>query len=70
MPGMNGDQLAVAIKKQSPGTPVILLTGFGMLMQLEELPPGVDLILSKPIGLTELRAAISRVLHQPTKAGA
>ena len=70
MPGMNGDQLAVAIKQQSAATPVILLTGFGMLMQLEALPPGVDLILSKPIGLAELRAGLSRVLHPPTKAGA
>ena len=69
MPGMNGDQLAAAIKQQVATTPVILLTGFGMLMQLEALPPGVDLILSKPIGLADLRAGLTRVLHKPTKAG-
>jgi len=70
MPGMNGDQLAAAIKQQVATTPVILLTGFGMLMQLEALPPGVDLILSKPIGLADLRAGLARVLHKPAKAGA
>ena len=70
MPGMNGDQLAAAIKQQAGTTPVILLTGFGMLMQLEALPAGVDLILSKPIGLADLRAGLSRVLPKPGKAGA
>ena len=70
MPGMNGDQLAAALKQQVASTPVILLTGFGMLMQLEALPPGVDLILSKPIGLADLRAGLARILHKPAKAGA
>ena len=70
MPGMSGEQLAVAIKNQSPTTPVILLTGFGMFMQADELPAGVDLLLNKPIGLSELRAALSRVLNNSAKPGA
>ena len=70
MPGMSGEQLAVAIKKQSPTTPVVLLTGFGMFMQADELPAGVDLLLNKPIGLAELRAALSRVLNKSVKPGA
>ncbi len=60
MPEMNGDQLAAAIKKTSPSTPVILLTGFGDMMQApDEKPAGVDLIVSKPITLEDLRKALA-----------
>ena len=62
MPGLNGDQLAVALKQIAPRLPVILLTGFGVMMEAAgEKPPGVDFILSKPVSLTELRQAIARV---------
>ena len=45
MPGMNGRQLAAAIKQQAPVLPVILLTGFGMFMDGEEsVPAAVDLV--------------------------
>jgi len=61
MPQMNGDQLAAAIKKIDPLKPVILLTGFGdvMLGSGEELP-GVDLVLSKPFTMSQLRDAIAK----------
>ena len=68
MPGMSGEQLAATIKLRSPTTPVIMLTGFGVQMQAEELPAGVDLVLSKPIGLDELRAALNRVLRKAAKS--
>jgi DNA-binding response OmpR family regulator len=62
MPEMNGDQLAVTIKQRAPGVPVILLTGFGELMNvIGERPEGVDLVLCKPITLTELRQAVAAV---------
>lgn len=61
MPQMNGDQLAAEIKRIDPDKPVILLTGFGdvMLGSGEELP-GVDLVLSKPFTMSQLRDAIAR----------
>jgi PAS domain S-box-containing protein len=63
MPGMNGDQLAVAVKSLEPATQVILLTGFGAAA---EDPDGqsefVDLVLAKPASLAELRAAIAKVM--------
>ncbi|MGO9609966.1 MAG: PAS domain S-box protein, partial [Verrucomicrobiia bacterium] len=41
MPGLSGDQVAVAIKELRPELPVILLTGFGNMMQATgETPPG------------------------------
>ena len=60
MPEMNGDQLAVEIKKIKPKQPVILLTGFGDLMSgTGEQPAGVDLVVSKPFTLNTLRIAIA-----------
>ncbi|MCC6446706.1 MAG: PAS domain S-box protein [Armatimonadetes bacterium] len=62
MPEMNGDQLAAAIKSLSPGTPVILLTGFGdFMIAADDRPEGVDIVLSKPITPVQLLDAIHRV---------
>jgi signal transduction histidine kinase len=66
MPEMNGDELAVEIKKLKPEQRLILLTGFGDLMTgAGEQPTGVDLVVSKPFTLTALRTAISQVLSYP-----
>ena len=62
MPGMTGDQMASAIKLMKPGTPVILLTGFGQFLDKSDLP-GIDVLLSKPVGIQTLRAAIASALH-------
>jgi PAS domain S-box-containing protein len=62
MPEMSGDQLAVAVKSISASTPVVLLTGFADLMEWgRQNPPGVDLILSKPITAPDLSAAIAQI---------
>ncbi len=63
MPEMNGDELAVEVKKLKPKQPLILLTGFGDLMtSAGELPPGIDLIVSKPFTLNTLRGAIAKAV--------
>ncbi len=68
MPEMNGDALAVEIKKIAPQIPVILLTGFGDLMSgAAERPAGIDLVVSKPFTLNVLRDAITRGLHRTVK---
>jgi signal transduction histidine kinase len=65
MPEMNGDQLAIEIKKLKPNQPVILLTGFGDLMSgAGEKPAGVDLVVSKPFTMNTLRTAIAKILGQ------
>ena len=62
MPGMTGEELALAVKEQRPGTPVILLTGFGgASAESQDTPPGVDLILGKPATAFDLRRAIVQV---------
>lgn len=63
MPEMNGAQLAVAVKSREPNTRVIMLTGFGSGSEdVESRSEFVDLVLSKPASLAELRAAIAEVI--------
>jgi len=61
MPGLNGEQLANGIKAICPEMPVIMLTGFAK--DAEERPPGVDLMLGKPISRKALRHAMAQVLN-------
>ncbi|MEW5694103.1 MAG: ATP-binding protein [Candidatus Hydrogenedentota bacterium] len=64
MPKMSGDQLAGKIKRLSPTTPIILLTGFGEIMKAEDdLPSNVDYILGKPITSSTLRKSILKVIN-------
>jgi len=62
MPYVDGRRVATAIKELSATTPVILLTGWGQgLLADEDIPPHIDLVLSKPPKLRELRAALARL---------
>ncbi|TCS14889.1 PAS domain-containing protein [Caulobacter sp. BK020] len=61
MPYIDGRRVAAAIKELSAKTPVILLTGWGQgLLADDDVPPHIDLVLSKPPKLRELRAALAR----------
>ena len=61
MPGMNGDQLAAIIKEMTPEMPIVLLTGFGDMIQAQgEEIMNVTAIVSKPVTLTDLREALTR----------
>ncbi len=62
MPEVGGDQLAAMVKEASPTTPVVLLTGFGDLMNAAgEKPDGVDLVVKKPIRLGTLREVLVKM---------
>jgi signal transduction histidine kinase len=62
MPEMSGDQLALAIKQLAPRQPILMVTGFGKIMEAgDERPEGVDLVLHKPLTLPELRQAMAQV---------
>lgn len=68
MPGMNGIELSSHIKSTWRNMPVIMLTGFGHTMIEEsETPATVDLVLPKPLHLSDLEQALSRLLR--TAAG-
>ena len=59
MPGMNGDQLAAAIKADAPGQPVVMITAYAGTMPRSS---SVDFIVGKPFRLEQLREAITRVM--------
>jgi signal transduction histidine kinase/ActR/RegA family two-component response regulator len=61
MPYVDGKQVAKTLKHESPGTPVVMLTGWGAFMKEEGAPAQVDGILSKPPRSKELRETLSRV---------
>ena len=63
MPEMGGDQLATAIKQLAPDRPIIMLTGFGDLMDVKgEKPAGVDVVIGKPVTFDALQGAILQVV--------
>ncbi len=63
MPEMSGDQLAATIKQIAPDKPIVLLTGFGEMMQTAgEKPAGVGYIVSKPVTLAALREAVAKAV--------
>jgi CheY-like chemotaxis protein len=59
MPGMDGLQLASAVKERSPTTPVILVTGWGAKSGAS-IPADIDYVLGKPARIQELRAALRK----------
>jgi len=62
MPYVDGRKVAAAIKAMSPGTPVVLLTGWGQrLIAANDTPANIDRVLSKPPRLMDLRAALAEL---------
>ena len=65
MPNMTGDALAKKIKTQSPNTPIIMVTGFGDIIDSSEGPTKyVDLVLAKPVPLNTLNQRIFELVDQ------
>jgi DNA-binding response OmpR family regulator len=62
MPYVDGRQVVASIRSMSPGTPIILLTGWGQHVANEnEKPPQVDRLLGKPPRIRELRTALAEL---------
>jgi PAS domain S-box-containing protein len=71
MPYVDGRKVASTIKEASAATPIILLTGWGQRLAAEgDLPPHVDIVLSKPPKLREVRAALAQLQFRNGLAGA
>ena len=63
MPEINGDQLAASIKEITPQKPIIMLTGFADLIHANGgASRHVNLVVSKPARLDDLRKAILEVM--------
>jgi signal transduction histidine kinase/ActR/RegA family two-component response regulator len=62
MPYTDGREVAATVKREAPGTPVIMLTGWGAFMKGDGAPVvPVDGVLSKPPRIREIRAMLRRV---------
>ena len=62
MPGLDGSQVADKIKTSSPATPVILLTGWGTMLEARGAPvQRVDAVLSKPPRTSELVETLTQL---------
>ncbi len=62
MPEVSGEELARAVRRQSPSTPVIVLTGWADQLQAEGTAlEGVDRVLAKPITLSTLATTLTAV---------
>ena len=69
MPDVNGRQVAERIKAASPRTKVIMLTGWGaMLQERGEEARLVDAILSKPPRANELLQTLTRLAGKTSDA--
>jgi|WetSurMetagenome_2_1015567.scaffolds.fasta_scaffold373304_2 DNA-binding NtrC family response regulator len=62
MPGMDGWELATNIKKSSPETPVILMTGMQMEQVKKIKNSSYDFILYKPFSLKQLETTVTKYL--------
>ena len=61
MPDVDGRQVAKTIKKEFPGTPVIMMTGWGTMMKEDgEAPAEVDALVGKPPRIRELNELLLR----------
>jgi ATP-dependent Lon protease len=71
MPTMKGDELAAAIKARSPKQPVVMITAYAEMLQAAGNPlTGVDLVISKPFLLENLREAVAKVAPAGGRGGA
>jgi len=62
MPDMDGHQVARTIRAESPGTPIIMLTGWGAMMKEDdEVAPEVDAVVGKPPSIKELNKLLMRL---------
>jgi signal transduction histidine kinase/ActR/RegA family two-component response regulator len=69
MPHVDGRAVAAAIKALESRTAVILLTGWGARLATEnDMPAGVDRVLSKPPRLPELRRVLAAVAEDAARS--
>jgi signal transduction histidine kinase/ActR/RegA family two-component response regulator len=65
MPHFDGRAVAAAIANAAPGTPILMLTGWGQrLAATGEIPPEVASVLSKPPRLAELREKLAECIGE------
>jgi CheY-like chemotaxis protein len=61
MPGMDGVAFAGSVKKSSPRTPVVIMTGAGRETVFSRKSTAADEVISKPFTLAEIDETIQNV---------
>jgi CheY-like chemotaxis protein len=61
MPGMDGVALACSVKKSSPRTRVVIMTGAGKEAVFSRMSAAVDEVISKPFTLAEIDETIQNL---------
>jgi len=64
MPGMDGVAFACSIKKSSPRTPVVIMTGAGKEAVFSRESTAVDGVISKPFTLAGIDETIQNLLSR------
>ncbi len=63
MPGLGGEEVILELRRRRPDMPVVVLTGLGKGVQLDErVAETISAVLSKPISLDRLRSSIAQAL--------
>ena len=62
MPGMDGVAFACSVKKSSPRTPVVIMTGAGRESVFSRKSTAVDEVISKPFTLSGIDETIQNLL--------
>ena len=68
MPGMDGVALACNVKKSSPRTRVVIMTGAGKETVFSRESTAVDKVISKPFTLAEIDETIQNVSGKALRA--
>jgi CheY-like chemotaxis protein len=61
MPGMNGAELAAAMRARRPGLPIVFATGYAETQAIEALAGKETPVLRKPFGIDELQTVLASV---------
>jgi signal transduction histidine kinase len=61
MPDLTGREVAKAVKEKKPDTPVLLITGWGVQLELDEMPE-IDGLIAKPFSKQVLSAKVAELL--------
>ncbi|MEW6540637.1 MAG: MEDS domain-containing protein [Bacillota bacterium] len=69
MPGLSGLEVGVRVKSAYPNLPFVLVTGWVDSTLDEVIKDNVDLVLRKPVVLSDLRDALQGVVRLPAPGG-
>jgi two-component system, cell cycle response regulator CpdR len=70
MPLMDGIALALAVGRDFPQLPILLMTGFAdQRERAHDLEAIIEDVVTKPFSLAEIRAAVGRVLAEGKRSG-